>query len=286
MRPVITPRFIPSCSDDLLERLGQARPRDRLPCPDALLRERLGAPLRAGPLRQERHRGAGWLRPAGRGARYLRTATSSATMILRDHQASRRRHRALPAVERLLLGCGVPAAADPAAGRARRARHRHRRRRQSLGARERPPRGDHIAPAGVGRRPVAAPGAAAPPRSRIDASTAFWLATAGGGIAADLPIGVFRDGFQFDAVLIDASGPGQQPADRRGRQRAGDPAEDHLSRRAREHPRRVGRKPARPRCRDGRLAPGRAAAIKRRCRRPVVPPRAAPPKRRKCRTSA
>jgi guanine deaminase len=42
------------------------------------------------------------------------------------------------------------------------------------------------------------------PDSRIDAITAFWLATAGGGIALDLPIGVFREGFQFDALLIDA----------------------------------------------------------------------------------
>jgi guanine deaminase len=39
--------------------------------------------------------------------------------------------------------------------------------------------------------------------SRIDALTAFWLATAAGGIALDLPVGVFRPGFQFDAILID-----------------------------------------------------------------------------------
>jgi len=42
------------------------------------------------------------------------------------------------------------------------------------------------------------------PDSRIDAATAFWLATAGGGIALDLPIGVFKEGFQFDAILVDA----------------------------------------------------------------------------------
>ena len=42
------------------------------------------------------------------------------------------------------------------------------------------------------------------PDSRIDAVTAFWLATAGGGIALDLPVGVFKEGFQFDAVLVDA----------------------------------------------------------------------------------
>jgi guanine deaminase len=43
------------------------------------------------------------------------------------------------------------------------------------------------------------------PDTRIDALTAFWLATAGGGIALDLPIGVFQAGFQFDALLVDAS---------------------------------------------------------------------------------
>jgi len=40
------------------------------------------------------------------------------------------------------------------------------------------------------------------PEARIDAATAFWLATAGGGVTLDLPIGVFREGFQFDALVI------------------------------------------------------------------------------------
>jgi guanine deaminase len=43
------------------------------------------------------------------------------------------------------------------------------------------------------------------PDSRIDAPTAFWLATTGGGIALDLPIGLFREGYQFDAIVIDPS---------------------------------------------------------------------------------
>jgi guanine deaminase len=42
------------------------------------------------------------------------------------------------------------------------------------------------------------------PDSRIDAVTAFWLATAAGGIALDLPIGLFREGYQFDAIVMDA----------------------------------------------------------------------------------
>jgi guanine deaminase len=43
------------------------------------------------------------------------------------------------------------------------------------------------------------------PDSRIDAPTAFWLATAGGGIALDLRVGLFRAGYQFDAVVINAT---------------------------------------------------------------------------------
>ena len=45
------------------------------------------------------------------------------------------------------------------------------------------------------------------PDSRIDAATAFWLATAGGGIALDLRIGLFREGYQFDAIVLDGHTP-------------------------------------------------------------------------------
>lgn len=45
------------------------------------------------------------------------------------------------------------------------------------------------------------------PGSRIDALTAFHLATAGGGAALDLPIGLFRPGYAFDAVLLESGLP-------------------------------------------------------------------------------
>lgn len=41
------------------------------------------------------------------------------------------------------------------------------------------------------------------PNSRVDMLTAFHLATAGGGIALDLDIGIFRPGYHFDALIID-----------------------------------------------------------------------------------
>ncbi len=57
------------------------------------------------------------------------------------------------------------------------------------------------------------------PGSRINALEAFWLATAGGGISLDLPIGLFRPGYHFDALLVDANAgdmtlyPEDSPAD-------------------------------------------------------------------------
>lgn len=41
------------------------------------------------------------------------------------------------------------------------------------------------------------------PGTTIDMQTAFHLATAGGGEALELPIGIFRPGFHFDAIAID-----------------------------------------------------------------------------------
>jgi guanine deaminase len=45
------------------------------------------------------------------------------------------------------------------------------------------------------------------PGSRIDVGTAFRLATAGGGEALDLPIGLFRPGYAFDAILLQSGLP-------------------------------------------------------------------------------
>ena len=46
------------------------------------------------------------------------------------------------------------------------------------------------------------------PDSRIDFRTAFWLATAGGGEALELPFGRFEPGYRFDAILVDTRRPG------------------------------------------------------------------------------
>jgi len=43
--------------------------------------------------------------------------------------------------------------------------------------------------------------------ARIDFRTAFHLATAGGGAALGLPVGLFAPGYHFDAVLVDPNAP-------------------------------------------------------------------------------
>lgn len=45
------------------------------------------------------------------------------------------------------------------------------------------------------------------PGSRIDFRAAFHLATTGGGEVLDLPVGLFAPGYQFDAMIIDQSAP-------------------------------------------------------------------------------
>jgi len=45
------------------------------------------------------------------------------------------------------------------------------------------------------------------PNSRIDFRDAFYIATTGGGISLDLPIGHFSPGYQFDAIAIDSRAP-------------------------------------------------------------------------------
>jgi len=45
------------------------------------------------------------------------------------------------------------------------------------------------------------------PRSRIDTMAAFWLATVGGAEVLGQPTGLFRPGYAFDALLLDAERP-------------------------------------------------------------------------------
>jgi guanine deaminase len=43
------------------------------------------------------------------------------------------------------------------------------------------------------------------PGSRSDIVTAFWMATAGGAAAVDLPVGLLETGRRFDAFVVDTA---------------------------------------------------------------------------------
>jgi len=58
-----------------------------------------------------------------------------------------------------------------------------------------------------GTDPARSPATRGVPGARISFVTAFYLATTAGGIALDLPIGLLKPGYRFDAVLVDTSVP-------------------------------------------------------------------------------
>ncbi len=64
----------------------------------------------------------------------------------------------------------------------------------------------------TGTDPNLARGTRGRPGSAVDIVAAFHLATAGGGQALDLPIGILAPGYKFDALAIDATAqPGPSP---------------------------------------------------------------------------
>lgn len=58
-----------------------------------------------------------------------------------------------------------------------------------------------------GTDPAKSPATRGVPGARISFVTAFYLATAAGGIALDLPIGLLKPGYRFDALLVDTAVP-------------------------------------------------------------------------------
>ncbi len=54
--------------------------------------------------------------------------------------------------------------------------------------------------------PLLPPNERGTPGARIDAVTAFHLATAGGGDVLGIPVGRFQVGQQFDAFVVDTAG--------------------------------------------------------------------------------
>ena len=207
VRPVITPRFIPSCSDPLLEGLGALA--DESGCPvqthcsesdweHAFVLERHGKTdtrslddfglLRRGTLLAHSNFVSGddmdLIGRARAGIAHCPLSNyyfSNAVFPLRA---------ALDKGLRVGLGTDISGGASPSIlDNCRHAVNASRALEDGVDP--------ALDAAGRGR-----------PGSRVDFRTAFWLATAGGAAALDLPVGRFEPGCPFDAVLVDTRGPG------------------------------------------------------------------------------
>jgi guanine deaminase len=202
--PVITPRFIPSCTDDLLARLGKVAREtgchvqthcsesdwqhqyvlERFGLTDAAALDSFGLLSRRTVLAHGTFvDDADSKLIIGRGAGVAHCPLSN--VYFSD---------AVFPLRRMLdagmhVGLGTDIAGGASASLLENARH------AVINSR--------LLEAGVDARQTRA--ARRRPDSRIDALTAFWLATAGGGIALDLPVGLFAPGYQFDACVIDAN---------------------------------------------------------------------------------
>jgi guanine deaminase len=206
IRPVITPRFIPSCSDALLEKLGALAAEtgchvqthcsesdwehryvlDRLGVTDTVALERFGLLSRRTILAHGNfvsNQDLDTIAAQGSGIAHCPLSNvyfSDAVFPLR---------RVLDRGVHVGLGSDIAGGSSPSIlDNARQAVIASRLLESGVDAElERTRRGR--------------------PDSRIDGPTAFWLATTGGGIALDLKLGLFRPGYQFDAILIDAAVP-------------------------------------------------------------------------------
>jgi guanine deaminase len=205
VRPVITPRFIPACTDDLLARLGRLAlesgchvqthcsesdwehgyVRDRCAMSDTAALAGFGllgrhTVLAHGVFVSEAD--AGVIRAAGSGIAHCPLSNAyfaDAVFPLR---------RMLDAGVNVGLGTDVAGGASPSVLES--ARHAVIASRQLE--------------SGVDARVEA--GARGCAGARVSAAEAFWLATAGGGEVLDLPVGVFRVGYQFDAIRVAGGG--------------------------------------------------------------------------------
>jgi guanine deaminase len=207
IKPVITPRFIPSCTDDLLQRLGAlARAtgchvqthcsesdwahgfvRARCGMSDTAALDGFGLLSRRTILAHGNFIGdadLGRLLASGSGIAHcpLSNLYFSDAVLPLHHLLERQVH----------VGLGTDIAGGSSPSILDNARHAILSSRALESGVD--PRQDRTA-----RRRES---------SRIDVPTAFWLATAAGGIALDLPIGMFKPGYQFDALLIDPEVPG------------------------------------------------------------------------------
>jgi len=202
VRPAITPRFIPSCSDQMLRSLGEIAQRtglhvqthcsesdwehnfvlDRLGRSDSHALDDFGLMTRHTTLAHANFIDATdseLIRARGAGIAHCPLSNAyfaDSVFPLRATLASG-----------LRVGLGTDIAGGPSASMFDSCRHAISSSRIL----------EHGADPGV------AAGDRGRTGSRIDFREAMWLATAGGGEVLDLPIGKFTPGYLFDAILID-----------------------------------------------------------------------------------
>ncbi len=207
VHPVITPRFVPSCTDPLLEGLGDLAREcgchvqthcsesdwehgyvlDRFGRTDAETLDRFGLMTRRTVLAHSNLLTEGdmeLIRARGAGVAHCPLSNAyfaNAVFPLRAALA-----------KGLRVGLGTDISGGPTASMIE-------AQRMAISA-------SRMLETGVD--PALPPDRRGRPGSRIDFDTAFHLATAGGGDVLDLPIGQFAPGFHFDAVLVDPDAPG------------------------------------------------------------------------------
>jgi guanine deaminase len=206
VRPVITPRFVPACTDALLEGLGAlAREtgchvqthcsesdwehgfvRARCGCTDTEALDRAGLLGRRSVLAH-----GNFIEPADVALIRARASAVAHCPLSNVYFAGAVFPLRAMLAEGLHIGLGTDIAGGASASLFEAAR-------QAVASSRLLETGtDPQLPAG--RRGV--------PESRVDFRTAFRLATAGGGEALDLPIGLFCAGYAFDAIVVQSGLP-------------------------------------------------------------------------------
>jgi guanine deaminase len=206
VRPVITPRFVPACTDALLEGLGALaletgchvqthcsesdwehhHVKARCGCTDTEALDRAGLLGRRSVLAH-----ANFIEPADVARIRARGAAVAHCPLSNIYFAGAVFPLRAMLAEGLHIGLGTDIAGGASASLFEAAR-------QAVASSRLLESGtDPALPAE--RRGV--------PGSRVDFRTAFRLATAGGGEALDLPVGLFRPGYAFDAILVKSGLP-------------------------------------------------------------------------------
>ena len=204
VRPIITPRFIPACSDDLLEGLGELASAsgapvqthcsesdwehhhvlERFGISDTTALERFGLLKSGTVLAHVAHAATGDLeRMAGIGVGVAHCPLSNAYFA----------NAVFPTLRALDLGVPVGLGSDIAGGPSPSLLLQCHQAVTSSRMLE------------DGADPTRLAAERGVPLSRIDIQTAFWMATVGGARILDLPVGLIEAGYRFDAIAVDTT---------------------------------------------------------------------------------